>query len=154
MNLNDFLDFVDFVKNAEALGKQVQVLKDENDRLETNIKLTSEIADIPRTKELTANLLEDARVTLDQAKKEAADVKEKAKTAYQKQLADVSEREGKAQDLLKEARQALKDAETLHATLIKDLAAQLEAVKQKEDVLVKTQAEVSERLDKLKSVMG
>jgi cell division septum initiation protein DivIVA len=154
MNIKEFLDFVDFLKNVDKYEQRVKILQDENTRLEDNIRLTSEIADIPRTKELTAKLLKEADVTLADAKQEAVDIKEKAKATYDKRLSDLVVRETSANAALAESQKVFKEATTLHNTLIADLKKQLADVSVKSDALDKAQKEVDERLEKLKSVMG
>lgn len=154
MNINDFLDFVDFLKNVDKYEQRAKTLKDENDRLETNIRLTTEIADIPRTKELTAKLLDEARATLIAAKQEAVDLKDKAKTSYDKKLAEVLAKETEATNMLTESRATLKEAKELQTGLITELKKQEEAVAIKSTQLTASQQEVDERLAKLKAVMG
>ncbi len=154
MNLKDFLDFADFVKNVEKYEARVQSLKDENDRLETNIKLTAEVVDIPRTKELTEKLLTEARVTLASAKEEAKTIVERAKASYDKRLAEVTTKEAAAENALANSRTVLTEAQTLHSTLIAELQRQLSSVDKQQKALQASQTEVDERLVKLKSVMG
>lgn len=154
MNIKEFLDFVDFLKNVDKYEQRVKLLQDENTRLENNIRLTSEIADIPKTKELTAQLLEEAKVTLATAKQDAADIKEKAKTSFDKKLAEVLARETEATAKLAEGQKALKEANILHTGLIAELKKQQTELTAKEALLSSTQLEVEDRLAKLKSVMG
>jgi chromosome segregation ATPase len=154
MNINEFLDFVNFLKNVDKYEQRVQVLKDENTRLEDNIRLTSEIADIPRTKELTAKLLDEARSTLASAKQEASETKEKAKTSYDKKLAEVVVRETEAAAILAEGKAAVKEAKDLQTGLIAELKKQEKALAARDAILAATQLEVDERLAKLKAVMG
>ena len=154
MNMNDFLGFVDFLKNVDLYEERVKVLQDENTRLEDNIRLTSEIADIPRTKELTAQLLEEARTTLAKAKQDSADTREKAKTSYDKKLADVMLREAEAASVLASGNKAIQEANNLQLNLIAKLRKQESEVATKSALLETTQQEVAERLSKLKAVMG
>ena len=154
MNMNDFLGFVDFLKNVDLYEERVKVLQDENTRLEDNIRLTSEIADIPRTKELTAQLLEEARTTLAKAKQDSADTREKAKTSYDKKLADVVLREAEAASVLASGNKSIQEANNLQLNLIAKLRKQESEVATKSALLETTQQEVAERLSKLKAVMG
>lgn len=154
MNINDMLNFIDFIKDVDMYKKRLTALQDENARLETNIKLTAEVADIPRTKELTERLLNEARDTLKAAKTEAEEIKSKAKVVYDKRLAEVSAQETAASIALSDGRAAYKEAQDLHKTLIADLKKQQIAVEQKQAQLDASQAEVNTRLEKLKAVMG
>ena len=153
MNIKDFLDFVDFIKNVEKYEARVQVLKDENDRLETNIKLTSEVADIPRTKQLTEDLYASAKKELSDAKEQAVDIKEKAKTAFDKRLAELSSREKAAEEKYQVATSTLKEAQELNSQLNAALQKQLQEFEARQLQLQETQFEVDARLAKLKSVM-
>ena len=153
MNIKDFLDFVDFIKNVEKYEARVHVLKDENDRLETNIKLTSEVADIPRTKQLTEDLYASAKKELSDAKEQAVDIKEKAKTAFDKRLAELSSREKAAEEKYQVATSTLKEAQELNSQLNAALQKQLQEFEARQLQLQETQFEVDARLAKLKSVM-
>jgi len=153
MNIKDFLDFVDFIKNADKYEQRVQSLKDENDRLETNIKLTSEIADIPRTKALTEEMFLTAKQEVATAKETASDIKEKAKTVYDKRLADLVAREKDVENKAKEASSMLVEATSITQELNAGLRSQLSLAETKVKALEITQAEVDSRLAKLKSVM-
>jgi len=153
MNIKDFLDFVDFIKNVEKYEARVQVLKDENDRLETNIKLTSEVADIPRTKQLTEDLYASAKKELADAKEQAVDIKEKAKTAFDKRLAELTSREKAAEEKYQIATSTLKEAQELNSQLNAALQKQLQEFEARQLKLQETQFEVDTRLAKLKSVM-
>lgn len=154
MNIKDFLDFVDFLKNVDMYEKRVHVLRDENERLETNIKLTAEIADIPRTRQVTEQLLAEAREAAEAAKKEASEIKERAKTLYDKRIAEVTVRESEAVTKYEKGKEALKEAENLNATLNAQLRRQLSDLEISQAKLQVTQSEMEERLSKLKSVMG
>ena len=153
MNIKDFLDFVDFIKNVEKYEARVQVLKDENDRLETNIKLTSEVADIPRTKQLTEDLYASAKKELSDAKEQAVDIKEKAKTVFDKRLAELTSREKAAEEKYQVATSTLKEAQELNSQLNAALQKQLQEFEAHQLKLQETQFEVDARLAKLKSVM-
>lgn len=153
MNIKDFLDFVDFIKNVEKYEARVQVLKDENDRLETNIKLTSEVADIPRTKQLTEDLYASAKKELSDAKEQAVDIKEKAKTVFDKRLAELTSREKAAEEKYQVATSTLKEAQELNSQLNAALQKQLQEFEARQLKLQETQFEVDARLAKLKSVM-
>jgi len=153
MNIKDFLDFVDFIKNVEKYEARVQVLKDENDRLETNIKLTSEVADIPRTKQLTEDLYASAKKELADAKEQAVDIKEKAKTVFDKRLAELTSREKAAEEKYQIATSTLKEAQELNSQLNATLQKQLQEFEARQLKLQETQFEVDTRLAKLKSVM-
>ena len=153
MNIKDFLDFVDFIKNVEKYEARVQVLKDENDRLETNIKLTSEVADIPRTKQLTEDLYASAKKELSDAKEQAVDIKEKAKTAFDKRLTELTSREKAAEEKYQVATSTLKEAQELNSQLNAALQKQLQEFEARQLKLQETQFEVDARLAKLKSVM-
>lgn len=153
MNIKDFLDFVDFIKNVDKYEARVQALKDENDRLEANIRLTSEVSEIAYTKERTDQLFEQAKKELDAAKITAADVKEKAKTSFDKKLADLVARETDVREKQADAYAKLKQAEDLNIKLNETLKTQVASLEAKEAELDKTQKEVNIRLAKLKSVM-
>jgi len=153
MNIKDFLDFIDFIKNVEKYEARVQVLKDENDRLETNIKLTSEVADIPRTKQLTEDLYASAKKELADAKEQAVDIKEKAKTVFDKRLAELTSREKAAEEKYQIATSTLKEAQELNSQLNATLQKQLQEFEARQLKLQETQFEVDTRLAKLKSVM-
>ena len=153
MNIKDFLDFVDFIKNVEKYEARVQVLKDENDRLETNIKLTSEVADIPRTKQLTEDLYASAKKELASAKEQAVEIKEKAKTAFDKRLGELTSREQAAEEKYQIATSTLKEAQDLNSQLNSALQKQLAEYEARQIKLQEAQAEVDARLAKLKSVM-
>lgn len=153
MNIKDFLDFVDFIKNVDKYEARVQTLKDENDRLEANIRYTSEVAEIANTKEVVAKLLSQAQKELDDAKLTAVEVKEKAKVVYDKRLAEVALRETATSEAQTLATATLKKAEDLNVILNASLVKQLSSLETKEVALDEKMLEVSARLAKLKSVM-
>ena len=153
MNIKDFLDFVDFIKNVDKYEARVQTLKDENDRLEANIRYTTEVAEIANTKEVVAKLLSQAQKELDDAKLTAVEVKEKAKVVYDKRLAEVALRETATSEAQTLATATLKKAEDLNVILNASLVKQLSSLETKEVALDEKMLEVSARLAKLKSVM-
>lgn len=154
MNIKDFLDFVAFVKDVEKYEARVQALKDENDRLETNIRLTSEVAEVAYNRERANKLHEEAKAVLEEAKAEALATKEKAKSVYDKRLADVAAREAVVLEKQTEAANLLKEAKAVNEQLNAELQKQLSIVATKEAALNEATKEVEERLAKLKSVMG
>jgi hypothetical protein len=154
MNIKEFLDFVAFIKDVDKYEARVQTLKDENDRLETNIRLTSEVAEVSRNRELAAKLHEEAKKVLEDAKITASETKARAKTVYEKRLDEVVVREGDARELQSEAAETLKKAKDLNEQLNATLQNQLAILMAKEASLDEAEKEVRERLTKLKSVMG
>lgn len=154
MNIKEFLDFVAFVKDVEKYEARVQTLKDENGRLETNIRLTSEVAEVSRNRELAAKLHEEAKKILEDAKIAAAETKARAKTVYEKRLEEVVARESGVRELQSEAAETLKKAKDLNEQLNTALQNQLAVLASKEASLDEAEKEVRERLAKLKSVMG
>jgi len=154
MNLNDFLAFVEFVKDVDKYQERVSALKAENDRLEKNIELTAQVANIPRVKELTEKKLEEARETLAAAQTEAVAIKEKAKNAYEARKVVLDQKETQAAEALSEGRRALQEARELHATLVAEAKRELADLQKRQEQVSQVQQEVTERLSKLKSVMG
>jgi flagellar biosynthesis/type III secretory pathway protein FliH len=154
MNLNDFLAFVEFVKDVDKYQERVSALKAENDRLEKNIELTAQVANIPRVKELTEKKLEEAREILAAAQAEAVAIKEKAKSAYEARKVVLDQKETQAAEALSEGRRALQEARELHATLVAEAKRELADLQKRQEQVSQVQQEVTERLSKLKSVMG
>jgi chromosome segregation ATPase len=154
MNIKEFLDFVAFIKDVDKYEARVKTLKDENDRLEANIRLTSEVAEVSYNRELAAKLHEEAKQVLADAKVVAAETKARSKTVYEKRLEEVVAREGAVRDASERNALALKEAKDLNEQLNAALQKQLAVLDAKEASLAEAEKEVKERLAKLKSVMG
>ena len=154
MNIKEFLDFVAFIKDVDKYEARVKTLKDENDRLEANIRLTSEVAEVSYNRELAAKLHEEAKQVLADAKVVAAETKARSKTVYEKRLEEVVARETAVRDESERNALALKEAKILNEQLNVSLQKQLAVLDAKEASLAEAEKEVKERLVKLKSVMG
>jgi len=154
MTITDFLKFVDAIKNLEQYEQQVKDLRDENERLEKNIKATAEVSELLSLREAAEKALEEATQTLKQAKAEAAATKEAAKTAYEKKEASLISRETEVVKQVAAANAVLASAQKLQADTENRLAKELKDVLARKEQLIVAEQEVAERLAKLKAVMG
>lgn len=154
MNINDFLDFVDAIKNIEQYEKQVQTLKEENERLEKNIAATVKVGELSALLEKATKDAEEAAATLKAAKQEAISIKEVAKASYDKKEAAVALREVEIGVKLEKAQAALEQASKLNADTETRLTKELADVHARKTQLITANQEVAERLEKLKTVMG
>jgi len=154
MNLNDFLDFVDAIKNVEKYEAQVKDLRDENERLEKNIAATAKVTELSALLEAAAIDQAEAKKLVKEAKEEAAKLKEAAKVSYDAKHAALVIREGEVAEKLLQASKALEAATTLNTETKETLAKELADVHARKAKLIADSAEVTERLAKLKAVMG
>lgn len=154
MNINDFLDFVDAIKNIEKYEAQVQTLKEENERLEKNIEATTKVGELSVLLDKATKDKEEAAALLKAAKQEASSVKEAAKVAYDDKVAKMVVREKEVEMKMEQASVLLAQATKLNTDTETRLAKELLEVHARKAALITANQEVADRLEKLKSVMG
>jgi len=157
MNLSDIGLFLDLVSNPKQYQAKLKELKEYDDSLKANIALSHDVADIETAKSLAAKALTEATASIDAAKEQAETIIATARTAYESRFAALAQKEREADEAVAtknriEAAHAAR--ENAIAQLEKQLTKRSEQLKQDEASLQARLAEVSERLDKLKSVMG
>ncbi|CAB4130588.1 hypothetical protein UFOVP128_14 [uncultured Caudovirales phage] len=157
MNLSDIGLFLDLVSNPKQYQAKLKELKEYDDSLKANIALSHDVADIETAKSLAAKALTEATGYIDQAKEQAENIISAARTAYETRFAALAQKEKEADEAVAtknriEAAHAAR--ENAVAQLEKQLVKRSEQLRQDELSVQARLAEVSERLEKLKSVMG
>lgn len=149
--------FIDVVKNPELFEKQMKTMKDQYDQVVGVIELIAPAKDIEKLHTEAGRLLEKATK---EAKDllEKVDAENKTRTVESEAILKSAEAVLKAkEDELKEVQNLKKEIQSLNAEAKKQKAKLEQDVaefKEKEALLLKTQSDVSERLEKLKQVMG
>jgi hypothetical protein len=154
MNTNDFLSFVDFIKDIDKYEQRVKVLNDENKRLEENIALTGKASEIRSLHAVAEATVRETNQALQDAKTEATKLKAEAKAYYDKKYADSSVKETEAAALLDKAIAAQKEAEQWYKDNNVKLEATLAEIEKLKQITLEEKQEVEARLEKLKAVMG
>jgi phage gp36-like protein len=157
MQFEEFLSVLDLLKNPAKYEAQVAELQARNDAIQESIKQLGVVGDVAKAKAAAEKLKDKAQAALDKASAEAEAILTTARSAYDKRHEEL-----KAKEVV--ADQAIANYNTIknqHAARENELRQQEKAAaalqealaKQQADLAVK-QAEVDERLTKLRQVMG
>ena len=157
MQFEEFLSVLALLKDPVKYEALVADLQARDTAIQESIKQLGVVGDIAKAKDAAAKLNDKAQATLDKASKEAEAILATARTAYDKRHEELKAKEVVADqaianyNTIKSQQQAreneLRQQEKAVAALQESLA------KQQADLAVK-QAEVDERLTKLRQVMG
>lgn len=153
MNVNDMLDFIAFIKDPDTYQQRLQALKDENDRLEENIRATGVVGNVNYLRDQAKTDRQAAADELEAAKEQAAKLLDEAKYAYDKRVQDLKDEQAVAEAKWQEGYAALQQAQAIRQETADTLQAQLNAVQADRAQLAQSQAEVDARLEKLQQVM-
>lgn len=157
MQFEEFLSVVDLIKNADKYSAKVAELQAREDAINESIKQLGEVKNLAKAKAAVALLQEQAQATVANANKEAMEILASAQTAYNDRHERLKSREVVADQALAnyntiKNQQAARENEL--RVKEKEVEALRSSLKAQEDTLRKAQAEVDERLAKLRQVMG
>lgn len=157
MSFQDFLEILDLIKDPAKYEAKLNELISHEEAIKANIALSDDVSDINTAKQAATDTLNAALKTLEDAKKEAEQIKQGQRAAYDKKLADLAA-------LQVEASQAIADKKAMDsriASINADIAVRTKELTARETDLLSRLAEanalkedLNARLEKLRSVMG
>lgn len=153
MVINEFASFVEFLKDPTLVENHLKGLKEENERLENNIKLSAELGEVHALKKAAVADRAAASAALAAAKETAEKLVKDAKTTYTGRTAALREREVATAQLRSEAIETIAEAKRINDVLNKELKDKLAFIEKQSQKLAADQEELSKRLRKLQEVM-
>lgn len=157
MQVEDILAFIRLVENPKEYKEKALEFQAYRDQIKANIQLSDDVADINKAKAKIAEDLALAESYIAKAENEAKEIVANAKVVYDRRHADLDARE-KLLNETNAARLALetsvkqRDADLRKAE--KDFATRNKVLQDSEASVAAKLQELTEKLDKLKSVMG
>ena len=157
MQFDDFLKIIDLLKNPDSYQAQVAELTARNQAIQDSITQLNIGSDIAQATAAAHALNDQAQVMIVQATAQAADIIAGAQKAFDSKYAEIAIREVAADQALAnyngiKAQWAARDSE-LRVAEKALVAGQAQLLQDQSDLRVK-QAEVDDRLTKLRQVMG
>lgn len=157
MQFDEFIKILDLLKEPAKYEAQMKMLKDQQDSIQESIKQLGVVGNIVTAKKKADNLTEIAEKKLADAQVEAEKIISTAQKSFDERYADLVKREAAADEAMTtfrnhkmtwgaRAEEHRAKEQQLHSMEKGLLAGQAE--------LAKRQAEVDERLAKLRQVMG
>lgn len=157
MQFDDFMDIVNVLGNPTAYAKKIAELKAYDQSIKDNLDATVDVSKLKALLDTAAASIETAKQTKATAIKDAEKIVADARVVYDKRYESLFAKEDAASVATSEANQIKLDQavrENEMRTKEKELSIALKRLadsQQQTDVL---QLELTERLDKLRSVMG
>lgn len=157
MQFDEFLGIIDLLKSPDKYSAQIKELTARNDAIQASIKTLGIVGDLDKIKKQTTALLEKAEGVLSKAESEAIAIVAGARTAYDKKFDELKEREVKADQHLADYT-SMKNSFAVRSDELRKAEkaveqAQIQLSADRADLASK-QAEVEQRLAKLRDVMG
>ena len=152
--MKELLDLIGFIRDADKVEARIKAIQAENARLEANIADTRKAGEISKLLDKAKADREEASDLLKQAVAEADVMKKQAKESYDAKNKALAEKMAATDKRAAELDAREKSLDTREATVVKELERERDAVAKHAAALEKERAEVAERMEKLKSVMG
>jgi DNA repair exonuclease SbcCD ATPase subunit len=157
MNFNELFDFIDLIKNPDKYLAKLEELNSYNESIKANIALSDDVNDIETAKKMALDALNKNNEILAKAQTEARKIVDDARVVYDKKFQDLGIAQRAAEETTAKNKQQEIAMNEQMTSLTKDQKALNDVriqLEQERKQLAQLQTEVSERLDKLKSVMG
>lgn len=157
MLFEDFVDILELLSDPEKYKAKVKELTDRETSIKANIALGVTAANVVEIQRKADTQLKRATEALDQATKQADTLVAGATVAFNKRNADLQEREIVAETAIASNKQATADrlaSEQAIRTLEKQLNTKALTLQAQAETLRLAQADVDERLTKLRTVMS
>ena len=157
MQFDDFLKVLDLLKDPAKYEAQVKELEARNQAIQDSIAQLGVVGDVAKAKAKAEALANKAEALVASAQEQAAEIVANAQTAFDKRHAELKEREVVADQALADLRTIKSQTAARENELRaqeKQATALQEQLQKTRDELAAKQAEVDERLAKLRQVMG
>lgn len=157
MEFKELLNFIEFVKSPEAFEAKLVELQAEQKRLQENIEATIKLGDLNRLYDEAQKTAQASESILAEAKAQAQTIVDAGKQAYDTKLAELNDKVNKLaakESEIEKLRLEIKEQQKTAKALEKSLKDAQGAVILERQTLAAAQAEVDDRLTKLKAVMG
>lgn len=157
MNFDDLFDFIQLIKDPKKYEAKVLELQAYDASIKANIALSDDVKDIETAKKMAVEALNKNNAILANAQNEARKLIDDARSIYDKKFQDLGIAQRAAEETIAKNKQQEIAMNEQMTSLTRDQKALQETraqLEQERKQLAQLQLEVSERLDKLKSVMG
>lgn len=157
MQFDVFLSILDLLQNPDKYAAQIAELKRQDESIQASTKEYGLTGDVVRAQKKADRAVEDANALMEQAKIDAAKIQADASSAFDAKYKDRQIREIAAEQAItafRNSKLTWAQHQADHRAKEESLAAAQKQLEIGREALVKDKQEVSERLSKLRQVMG
>ena len=157
MNFDDFMDIVNVLGNPDAYAKKIAELKSYEQSIKNNIDASVDVSKLKTLLSAAAKSVDDAEQIKAKAVKDAEKIVADASVVYNARYAKLASYELSAANSIAEGNRIVADQSSREAGYReqeKSLVMQAQSLANDNLAIAGLQAELTERLNKLRSVMG